>query len=46
MVRQELRELVISHGRTGYLAPYRYRPLKRRVEVLAIKHQRELDYRP
>jgi plasmid stabilization system protein ParE len=46
LVRQELRELVISHGRTGYLALYRYRPLKKRVEVLAIKHQRELDYRP
>lgn len=46
IVRQELRELVISHGRTGYLALYRFRPLKKRVEVLAIKHQRELDYRP
>ena len=28
---------------TGYLALYRYRPLKKRVELLAIKHQRELE---
>jgi plasmid stabilization system protein ParE len=35
---------VISYGKSGYVALYRYRPQRQRVEVLAIKHQRELDY--
>lgn len=39
-----LRELVISFGRTGYLALYRFRPERGEVRVLAIRHQRELDY--
>ena len=42
--RGNLRELVISYGKTGYIALYRYRPQRQRVEILAIKHQRELDY--
>ncbi|HEY4177582.1 MAG TPA: type II toxin-antitoxin system RelE/ParE family toxin [Kofleriaceae bacterium] len=40
----ELRELVISYGKTGYVALYRYLPNTEEVRVLAIKHQRELDY--
>ncbi len=40
----ELRELVISFGRTGYVALYRFVPSRRVVRVLAIRHQRELDY--
>jgi len=40
----ELRELVISFGRTGYVALYRFVPTQNRVRVLAIRHQRELDY--
>ena len=36
-----LRELVISKGRTGYVALYRYLPEQDRVDVLAIRHQRE-----
>jgi plasmid stabilization system protein ParE len=40
----EIRELVISHGKTGYLALYRYIAAKDEVRVLAIRHQRELDY--
>lgn len=39
-----LRELVISRGRTGYLALYRYDPQADRALVLAIRHQREGDY--
>ncbi len=44
IVRDELRELVISFGKTGYLALYRYLPTSDVVRVLAIRHQRELDY--
>jgi plasmid stabilization system protein ParE len=43
---QELRELVISFGRTGYVALYRFLPQFDEVRVLAIRHQRELDYPP
>ena len=37
-----MRELVISHGSTGYLALYRYHEIRDLVTVLAIRHQREL----
>jgi plasmid stabilization system protein ParE len=43
-VRGRLRELVISQGRTGYVALYRVRSRRDRVEVLAIRHQREAGY--
>jgi len=39
-----LRELVISRGRSGYLALYDYDPLRDRVTVLAVRHQREAGY--
>ena len=39
-----LRELVISHGSTGYLALYEYDPSTDRVVVLALRHQREAGY--
>lgn len=39
------RELVISRGRTGYLALYRFLPHINRVLVLALRHQRESGYR-
>jgi plasmid stabilization system protein ParE len=39
-----LRELVISRGRTGYLALYRYDAQADLVLVLALRHQRENDY--
>lgn len=39
-----LQELVISYGRTGYLALYRYLPARNQVRILAVRHQRELDY--
>lgn len=44
LVAAEIRELVISYGRTGYLALYRYIPGRDLVRVLALRHQRELDY--
>ena len=39
-----LRELVISRGRTGYLALYDYFEREDAVVVLAIRHQREAGY--
>ena len=39
-----LRELVISRGRTGYLALYEYDERSDLVIVLAVRHQREQDY--
>ncbi len=39
-----LRELVVGHGRSGYVALYRHRPRLDRVEVLALRHQREAGY--
>ncbi len=41
-VRGELRELVISHGRSGYAALYRVRVDT--AVVLAIRHQREAGF--
>jgi plasmid stabilization system protein ParE len=39
-----LRELVISHGKTGYIALYEYSPIEKLVRVVAIRHQREVGY--
>lgn len=36
-----LRELMISRGRSGYVALYRYDPASDTAVVLAIRHQRE-----
>ena len=44
IIEGELRELVISYGRTGYVALYRFLPAENQIRVLAIRHQRELDY--
>jgi plasmid stabilization system protein ParE len=44
VVSGKLRELVISFGHTGYVALYRFLPSRREVRILAIRHQRELDY--
>jgi plasmid stabilization system protein ParE len=43
---QDLHELVISFGRSGYVALYRFLPQFDEERVLAIRHQRELDYPP
>ena len=42
-VEGDLRELVISFGKTGYVALYRFLPRRDEIRVLAIRHQRELD---
>lgn len=43
-VEADLRELVISRGRTGYVALYSFEPLYDAALVLAIRHQREAGY--
>ena len=40
----DLRELVIDFGSSGYLALYRFEAALDAVTILAIKHQREDDY--
>lgn len=40
----QLRELIISRGRTGYLALYEYQASTDRVIVRAIRHQREAGF--
>ena len=44
ITRGDLRELVISHGRTGYLALYHFRRAADHVQVRAIRHQREAGF--
>jgi len=38
----QVRELIISRGRTGYIALYRYDEIRDVARVLAIRHQREV----
>lgn len=40
----DIRELVISFGKTGYVALYRFVPVRNELRVLALRHQRELDF--
>jgi plasmid stabilization system protein ParE len=40
-----LRELVISHGESGYVALYEHAPAEDLVRIVAIRHQREAGYR-
>lgn len=39
-----LRELVISRGRSGYLALYDFNPVTDTVYIIGIRHQREAGY--
>jgi plasmid stabilization system protein ParE len=43
-IEGEIRELVISYGKTGYIALYRFLPEQGLIRILAIRHQRELDF--
>ena len=43
-VEHELRELVISRGRTGYVALYSLEEDQDAVLILAIRHQREAGF--
>ena len=45
-VEAGLRELVISRGRSGYVALYRYDVVSDTALILAIRHQREGGYAP
>jgi plasmid stabilization system protein ParE len=45
-VDDPLRELVISRGRSGYVALYSLERVEDVVLVLAIRHQREAGYSP
>jgi plasmid stabilization system protein ParE len=45
-VEGELRELVISYGRTGYVALYRFVVSQDEVRILALRHQREIGFLP
>jgi len=40
-----LRELVISHGRSGYVALYEHSVAEKLIRIAAIRHQREAGYR-
>ncbi|NWG31919.1 MAG: type II toxin-antitoxin system RelE/ParE family toxin [Rhodocyclaceae bacterium] len=44
-VDEDIRELVISRGKTGYLALYSYEETYDAVLILAVRHQREAGYR-
>ena len=44
LVQNQLRELIISRGTTGYVALYEYDEAADVVLVLAIRHQREAGY--
>lgn len=44
-VEHDLRELVISRGRTGYVALYSFEQEQEAVLILVIRHQREAGYR-
>jgi plasmid stabilization system protein ParE len=43
-VESDLRELVISRGKTGYVALYSFEVEDDTVLILAIRHQREAGY--
>lgn len=43
-IEGEVRELVISFGKSGYIALYRFLPVRNQIRILALRHQRELDY--
>ncbi|MCW8917655.1 MAG: type II toxin-antitoxin system RelE/ParE family toxin [Gammaproteobacteria bacterium] len=40
----DIRELIISYGKSGYVTLYRFIPARDQVRILAIRHQLELDY--
>lgn len=41
---EDYREVIIDFGKGGYLARYRFAPDEDVIVILAIRHQRELDY--
>lgn len=45
-VEGEIRELIISYGKTGYIALYRFVIRRDEVRILALRNQRELGFMP
>ena len=45
-IHDEIRELVISYGQTGYVALYRFVVPKDEVRILALRHQRDIGFVP
>jgi plasmid stabilization system protein ParE len=45
-IEGDIRELVISYGKTGYVALYRFVVPADEVRILAIRHQREIGFLP
>lgn len=45
VVEADLRELVISVGRKGYVALYQFEEFDSLVRILAVRHQSEAGYR-
>ena len=43
-VDENIRELIISRGRTGYVALYSYEPEHDAFLILAVRHQREAGF--
>ncbi len=43
-IEHGLRELVISRGRTGYIALYKFLPSRREVLIARLRHQLEAGY--
>lgn len=43
-IDQDLRELVISRGRTGYVVLYSHEEREDCILILAVRHQREAGY--
>lgn len=43
-IEHGLRELVISRGRTGYIALYKFSPTRDEVLIARLRHQREAGY--
>lgn len=44
LIAGDLRELIISRGRTGYVAMYSFEEAHDAILILAIRHQREAGY--
>lgn len=42
---ESLRELIVSHGATGYVVLYEHSAAEDLVRVVAVRHQREAGYR-
>jgi plasmid stabilization system protein ParE len=45
-IHEDIRELVISYGATGYIALYRFLVPRDEIRILAIRHQREIGFVP